>query len=52
VKVHCDEGVAIHVGPDLCAGVCEDVGEASVRERIGQPLSAKPLSIRVPTLFT
>jgi hypothetical protein len=39
VKVHCDEGVAIHVAPDLCAGVREDVGEASVGERIGQPLS-------------
>lgn len=39
VKVHCGEGVAIHVAPDLCAGVREDVGEASVGERIGQPLS-------------
>jgi hypothetical protein len=39
VKVHCDEGVAIHVDPDPCAGVREDVGEASVGERIGQPLS-------------
>ena len=33
VKVHCDEGVAIHVAPDLCAGVREGVGEASVGER-------------------
>jgi len=39
VRVHCDKGVAIHVAPDPCAGVCEDVGEASVGERIGQPLS-------------
>jgi hypothetical protein len=39
VKVHCGEGVAIHVAPDPCAGVREDVGEASVGERIGQPLS-------------
>jgi hypothetical protein len=39
VKVHSDEGVAIHVAPDPCAGVREDVGEASVGERIGQPLS-------------
>jgi hypothetical protein len=39
VKVHCDEGVAIHVAPDPCAGIREDVGEASVGERIGQPLS-------------
>lgn len=39
MKVHCDEGVAIHVAPDLCAGVREGVGEASVGERIGQSLS-------------
>ena len=39
VKVHCDEGVATHIGPKPCAGVREDVGEASAGERIGQPLS-------------
>jgi hypothetical protein len=39
VKVHHDEGVAIHIGPEPCAGVCEDVGEASVGEHAGQPLS-------------
>jgi len=39
VRVHCDEGVATHIGPELCADVREDVGEASVGERIGQPLS-------------
>ena len=39
MKVHCDEGVAIHVAPDPCAGAREDVGEASVGDRIGQPLS-------------
>jgi hypothetical protein len=39
VKVHCDEGVAIHIAPDPCADVREDVGEALVGERIGQPLS-------------
>jgi hypothetical protein len=44
VKVHCDEGVATHVAPDLCAGVREDVGEASVGERIGQPLSREIVS--------
>jgi hypothetical protein len=52
VKVHCDEGVATHVAPDPCAGVREDVGEGSVGERIGQPLSREPLSTRLPTLFT
>ena len=39
VKVRCDEGVANHIGPEPCAGIREDVGEASVGERIGQPLS-------------
>jgi hypothetical protein len=39
VKVHCDEGVATHVVPDPCAVAREDNCEASVGERIGQPLS-------------
>ena len=39
MQVHCDEGIANHIGPEPCAGVREDVGEASVGERIGQPLS-------------
>jgi hypothetical protein len=48
VQVHCDEGVAIHIGPEPCAGAREGVGEASAGERIGQPLSRERLS-RVPT---
>ena len=39
MQVHCDEGVAAHIGPKPCAGIREDVGEASVGERAGQPLS-------------
>ena len=39
MQVHYDEGVAIHIGPEPCAGVREGVGEASAGERIGQPLS-------------
>jgi len=39
VKVHYDEGVANHIGPEPCAGVREDVGEASAGEHTGQPLS-------------
>jgi hypothetical protein len=39
VKVHYDEGVAIHIGPEPCAVARKDDGEASVGERIGQPLS-------------
>jgi hypothetical protein len=39
VQVRYDEGVAIHIGPEPCVSVREGVGEASVGERIGQPLS-------------
>ena len=39
MQVHCDEGVATHIGPKPCAGIREDVGEASVGGRAGQPLS-------------
>ena len=48
MQVHYDEGVAIHIGPEPCAGAREGVGEASVGESIGQPLSRESLS-RVPT---
>jgi hypothetical protein len=39
VQVHYDEGIANHIGPEPCAGIREDVGEASGGERAGQPLS-------------
>ena len=39
MKVRHDEGVANHVGPEPCAVVREGIGEASVGDRIGQPLS-------------
>jgi hypothetical protein len=39
VQVHCDEGVANHIGPEPCAVIREDGGEASAGEHIGQPLS-------------
>jgi hypothetical protein len=39
VKVHYDEGLAIHTGPKPCAGIREGVGEASAGEPTGQPLS-------------
>src|ERR1700730_6421851 len=31
--------MANHMGPEPCAGIREDVGEASAGERAGQPLS-------------
>ena len=39
MQVHYDEGIANHIGPKPCAGIREDVGEASAGERAGQPLS-------------
>ena len=39
MKVHYDEGVANHIGPEPCAVVRKGASEASVGERIGQPLS-------------
>ena len=39
MKVRHDEGVANHIGPEPCAVVREGIGEASVGDRIGQPLS-------------
>ena len=44
MQVHYDEGVAIYIGPEPCAGVREDGGEASVGEGIGQPLSRESLN--------
>jgi hypothetical protein len=45
VQVHYDEGVANHIGPEPCVGIREEVGEASVVERAGQPLSRDSLQI-------
>lgn len=39
MKVRCDEGIAIHIGPEPCVVVREGAGEASVGEGTGQPLS-------------
>jgi hypothetical protein len=50
VQVHYDEGVATHIDPEPCAHVREGLGEASVGERIGQPLSRERKSQpRMPT---
>jgi hypothetical protein len=49
VEVPCDEGVAIHIGPELCAAAREGRGEALTGERIGQPLSRERVQLRVPT---
>jgi hypothetical protein len=49
VQVPCDEGVAIHIGPESCAAVREGRGEALTGECIGQPLSRERVSFWVPT---
>ena len=39
MRVRRDEGLAIRIGPEPCAGIREGVGEASAGDRAGQPLS-------------
>ena len=39
MEVHCDEGVANHIGPEPCVGAREGTGEASAGDCIGQPSS-------------
>ena len=49
MQVPCDEGVAIHIGPESCALVREGQGEALTGERTGQPLSRERVLSWVPT---
>ncbi len=51
MQVRHDEGVAIRIGPGPCVGSREAADEASVGERIGQPLSRETSLSRVPTRF-
>ena len=46
MQVHCDEGIANHIGPEPCVVGREAGGEASAGVRIGQPLSRERMSIR------
>jgi hypothetical protein len=50
VQVHCDEGVAIRIGPKPCVRGREAADEASAGERTGQPLSPVMSLSRVPTV--
>jgi len=50
-QVHRNEGVAIHIGPESCAGGCEAVREALTGERVGQPLNRENDASRVPTFI-
>ena len=49
MKVRCDEGVAIRIGPEPCADIREGAGEASAGVRIGQPLSRESHLSRTQT---
>jgi hypothetical protein len=49
VRVHRDEGVASHIGPESCADSREGVSEALTGVRTGQPLSRERTLFRVPT---
>ncbi len=49
MKVHHDEGVAIHIGPESCAVGREAAREALTGERVGQPLNHEIDASRVPT---
>ena len=44
MKVRHDEGLANHIGPEPCVDIREGVGEASVGEYTGQPLSRDRIS--------
>src|SRR3954452_25585796 len=50
VQVHCDEGVAIRIGPKPCVRGREAADEPSAGERTGQPLSPVMSLSRVPTV--
>ena len=45
------KGVAIHLGPESCAGGRKASGEALTGENAGQPLSSEITSTGVPTLW-
>jgi hypothetical protein len=49
VQVHCDEGIAIHIGPEPCVGARES--EASAGDRTDRPSSREIDATRVPTLY-
>ena len=51
VKVHCDEGLANHVGPEPCVAVREGGYEASVGVHVGQPWSHEIVQIPDADVF-
>jgi hypothetical protein len=51
VKVRHDEDIASHIGPESCADIREDEGEALTGEHTGQPSSRERTVFWMPTLF-
>ena len=51
MRVPYGEGVAIRIGPEPCADVRKDAGEASAGERTGQPLNReRPIILSADTV--
>lgn len=48
MKVSHSEGLANHTGPESCAGIREDAGEALTGERTGQPLVRQEAGVFQP----
>jgi hypothetical protein len=46
VKVHCDEGLTNHIGPESCAAVREGVREALTGVRAGQAIERRNFALR------
>ncbi|MDG0836265.1 hypothetical protein EXH51_26510 [Pelomonas saccharophila] len=51
MQVRCNEGIAIHIGPESCAAHREVWREALTGVRTGQPLSHERYLSRVSTLY-
>ena len=46
MRVHYDEGIAIHIDPEPCGGTREGIGEASAGVRAGQVWSGESNAVR------
>ena len=46
VKVHYDEGLTSHIGPESCVAVREGVREALTGERAGQAIERRNIILR------
>jgi hypothetical protein len=51
VKVHCDEGLTNHIGPESCVAVREGVREALTGVRAGQAMERRNFALREAHAF-